>query len=315
MKKSISIIIPAYNAEKTIAETLKSLQSQSSKDFKVILIDDGSIDNTLILANTFKDKLDIDIYSQNNMGEGQARNTGISHLDTSYCLFLDADDHLEQNAIEIFKKYIDKKFEIIFCGYKKIMENKISKYVPPSIELNNFELISLFYKRQITFGIGNTLIKSSLIRENNILFEEYKLGADNHFFRKLALYANKSIAIKDILFNYKINTGSVTSDKNLLEHNYDSVISVYETLSYLLNEKHYRYIRYCNVFLLNEIRGKITSLSKDSVEDIISLIPKCNLKDLIGYRLKFSLANIFFYLLPKTYIFIFNTLKFKTRNK
>lgn len=97
---TISVIIPAYNAERTIVETIASVQQQTFSDFELIVINDGSTDQTLELLNTVKKPL-VKIFSYKNGGPAVARNRGISHSTGKFISFLDADDLWTQDKLEL----------------------------------------------------------------------------------------------------------------------------------------------------------------------------------------------------------------------
>jgi glycosyltransferase involved in cell wall biosynthesis len=99
----VSVIIPSYNAEDCLAETLTSVSRQSLADMEVILVDDGSSDATLAVARQFLDVMNLRILSQANAGPAAARNTGIRASNARFCAFLDADDlmHPERLALQV----------------------------------------------------------------------------------------------------------------------------------------------------------------------------------------------------------------------
>lgn len=97
---TISVVIPAYNAERTILETIKSVQQQTFSDFEIIVINDGSSDQTLELLSQVEDSR-LKIYSYNNSGLSTARNRGISHSTGEYIAFLDADDLWTPEKLEL----------------------------------------------------------------------------------------------------------------------------------------------------------------------------------------------------------------------
>src|SRR5688572_13630116 len=100
MNPSISIIIPAYNAAATIAETIESLLSQNFKDWEAVVVDDGSTDQTVnIIKGYTKTDTRIQLISQPNVGLAGARNTGIKHAHFEWILFLDADDWISDNFL------------------------------------------------------------------------------------------------------------------------------------------------------------------------------------------------------------------------
>ena len=97
---TISVIVPAYNAECTIVETVESVQRQTFSDFELILINDGSTDRTLEVLNAFKDQR-LKIFSYENAGVSVARNRGIAHATGEFIAFLDADDLWAPNKLEL----------------------------------------------------------------------------------------------------------------------------------------------------------------------------------------------------------------------
>lgn len=97
---TISVIVPAYNAENTILETIGSVQQQTFSDFELIVINDGSNDRTLELLNSLTDSR-LKIFSYENAGVGVARNRGISHATGKFIAFLDADDLWTPDKLEL----------------------------------------------------------------------------------------------------------------------------------------------------------------------------------------------------------------------
>jgi glycosyltransferase involved in cell wall biosynthesis len=97
---TISVVIPAYNAERTILETIKSVQQQSFQDFELIVINDGSTDSTLTILSTVKDSR-LNVFSYENGGLSVARNRGISRATSEFVAFLDADDLWTSDKLEL----------------------------------------------------------------------------------------------------------------------------------------------------------------------------------------------------------------------
>ena len=99
-----SIIIPAYNVEKYIAKTIVSILSQKYNNFELIVVDDGSYDNTVNIIKKFDDSR-IKLFCQKNSGVSSARNKGISESSGDYIVFVDSDDYIEDwTLLEISKK-------------------------------------------------------------------------------------------------------------------------------------------------------------------------------------------------------------------
>lgn len=103
-KPLVSVIIPAYNAEKTIESTIHSVLTQTYQHFEIIVVNDGSTDSTITVVKSIKDKR-IRLYSQKNKGPSAARNFGVKKAKGKYIAFLDADD-------EFLPKYIETKLSV-----------------------------------------------------------------------------------------------------------------------------------------------------------------------------------------------------------
>lgn len=125
--KTIDIIIPAFNAEKTISRTLDSLYNQSYTAFKVIVVNDASIDNTVQIVKSYFDKLDICLINlKQNKGVSNARNVGIENSNGDYILFIDSDDAVDENYIEHFIE-IDPKKDFVVIDHRSNNEIKDPK--------------------------------------------------------------------------------------------------------------------------------------------------------------------------------------------
>ena len=126
-----SVIIPCYNVEKYIENTIKTVLNQTYKDFEIILIDDGSKDSTLAILNNLKETDNrIKIFTQPNKGVSYTRNRGIDIAKGEYIYFLDADDEIKNTLFEEANKVFSKKNIGVFSfGYKVIKETKEKIYI------------------------------------------------------------------------------------------------------------------------------------------------------------------------------------------
>lgn len=320
----ISIIIPAFNSEQTILCALNSLTSQTFREnIEVIVINDGSTDRTAELVNKFYKKkfLKWKLISQINLGEAQARNTGLDCCKGKYILFLDADDTLDPKALELLVNTAEeKKCDLVFSSYRKIFSgNKYYDYKTKKLSYTSSELMKNFFQRKITIGIGNTLISRVLVHENNLRFKSYKAGTDNHFFRDLLRYVNTGFSIPEVLFYYNVNDNSVMTAV-YSESRIDSIMSVLDTKKTFIeggitNEL----LASLDVFLVNEIRGNAIDFlrskrrfyAKDNwkfvMENILIHMPKkVNKRVFFGSkRIAWSLSNLLFHSFPRTTLYAY----------
>ncbi|MFQ9563559.1 MAG: glycosyltransferase family 2 protein [Faecalibacillus intestinalis] len=127
MKYRISILVPAYNVESKIEKCVNSLIKQTNDNFEIIIIDDGSSDNTRRILETLKYKFhDLKIYYQENVGVSQTRQRLIELASGDYIMFCDADDYLEKEAIETMYHIIEQKdIDLVIFGYKLVRKTGI----------------------------------------------------------------------------------------------------------------------------------------------------------------------------------------------
>src|SRR5690554_3949151 len=145
-----SILVPMYNVENFLSESIDSVLQQSYQDFELILVNDGSKDSTLNIASRYK-KNDhrIVIINQENKGLLQARRVAIDKSVGEYLIILDSDDLLELNMLETLKKHIDKtESDLILFKHKNIDENgsiwKKEKHPLENLYYNKDKILDLF---------------------------------------------------------------------------------------------------------------------------------------------------------------------------
>ena len=329
---SVSVIIPAFNAEITILRTLKSLLQQNvNGSLEVIVVNDGSTDSTHKIVEEFarQHPLNINLISTINGGEGSARNNGFPYINGKYVLFLDADDTLADNALLKLQEAAEEyNADLVFSSYQKVFSDTLGKnYICSLRTYSKEQLQTDFFKRQITIGIGNTLIASKIIFESGILFGSYRAGADNHFFRELLKFIEIGVSIPDMLFYYNINSGSVMHS-SYSEDKIDSIISVIDSKLSYSNYTNSLVSPFLDVFLVNEIKGNALAFllsqkkpySKKAWRfvklNILKYMPIPQRADIYFGRRRFVwlLTLLVFSKLPRTSLYIYITFK-KLRDK
>lgn len=219
----VSVIIPAYNAGKFITETIKSVINQTWKNLEIIIVNDGSIDDTLIVVNKFLGDDRIKLIDQRNQGSSHSRNTGLYFAKGDYIQYLDADDILSQNKIECQIEILKNKssFEIAICR---------TKIFHQTIADSNKEIDSPFlYNTNNTFGFLLNLYglngKNGMIQPNSFLISRelaniigpwntsISLDDDGEYFCRVMLKA-QFIHFSDGLNYYRKQLFSNTSLSN-----------------------------------------------------------------------------------------------------
>ena len=235
----VSIIIPVYNAERYLRETLNSIIHQTYKNIEVICVDDGSSDLSLEILKDFQ-SMDsrLHILNQKNQYAGIARNNGMAQATGEYVLFLDADDIFEKNMIaHLLGKARKFDPDIIIFGYYRFPETIKSrrpvKYnfkeklcTPEEIKENIFQ-----YTLPVPW---NKFIKREFIIQSGLKYQNSKVNNDIFFNCLIVAEAQKIYFTKKRLVNYRINninsiTGNVNRNKSQLAFA-DEFIKIYQEL-------------------------------------------------------------------------------------
>jgi len=128
-----SIVIPVFNRESLVCSTLDAVMMQEFKDFEIILVDDGSIDDVKNKLSSYIDAGAIKYYYQTNTGVSAARNKGASFSKAEYLIFLDSDDSVTENWLLEYANMIKKSNpDIIYCGINRLKKNILVEYTDPS---------------------------------------------------------------------------------------------------------------------------------------------------------------------------------------
>lgn len=216
----ISVIIPVYNAEKFLVECLDSIANQTFRDIEIICIDDGSTDKSLDILNDYASKDDrFVVISQENKGQGAARNEGLKLVKSDYFCFMDADDMLELETFETcYNKLKDEDLD--FVMYKLINYDDVTKkrYTTPSYDMYYIARFSenkiydyndlndlMFY---VSVSPVNKLYKSEFILKNNIKFPEGIIFEDNLFFWRMLFHAKRIAFIDEYFYIRRVHSSS-----------------------------------------------------------------------------------------------------------
>lgn len=204
IKYDLKIIIPAYNSELYIEECLQSILKQKTKyTVKIIVINDGSKDNTLKIIKKYEKNEKVEIIDQVNKGCSYSRNKALKTIDSKYIMFVDADDKIEENAIEnLLNCAFQNNSDIVEGGYIHFFRNKkisIHKHYD-KINCEAFNII-----RSFPWG---KVIKSSYFK--NIKFPEGFWYEDTIFMYLIFPNCHNVSTIKDIVYFYRYNPKGVT---------------------------------------------------------------------------------------------------------
>jgi len=221
----ISVVIPIYNCEKHIHRCLKSLNSQDFEGkFEVILVDDGSTDNTINSCNKIISDMNIPckLINQPNLGASAARNTGIREAKGKYLIFVDGDDTLEQGALRILYQLATvNQVDMAYGCFRKVNErgkllwmHKLDKKYYG--KRSSYELIEAILMGKILLRLGTFIIPKTYLLNNDIYFYEgCRYGEDTEFIIKCLLNVTQVFGTGALIYNYFENTGSLMNKVGL----------------------------------------------------------------------------------------------------
>ena len=208
-----SIIVPVYNTEKYINETLNSVLSQNYSNFEIVCVNDGSTDDSLKILNQLSNTDSrVKVIDIKNGGPANARNVGLQNAQGDYILFLDSDDLMEQNALEKINKQIIKNHQPNLLVFSATVFNtdNIPDWVTDSITAYNHVksdkacYSSLFEEPTATPFLWNKAYKNSFLKDNNISFNTtITIGEDQSFLFRVFTHAGKVVFNSDKIYKYR----------------------------------------------------------------------------------------------------------------
>lgn len=207
----VSVIVPIYNVEKYLEKCINSLLSQTLEDIQIILVNDGSKDNSGNIAKEYEknNKNRVIYVEKENGGLSDARNYGLKYATGDFIAFLDSDDYIEKNAYEeMYNKAIEENADYVECDFIWEFPNKIrvDKQYPYK---NKKEMLS--FVRVVAW---NKLIKRQLITDNNLEFPKGLRYEDVEFTYKLIPFINKFAYVDKPFIHYVQREGSIANVQN-----------------------------------------------------------------------------------------------------
>ena len=223
METKISVVLPVYNVANYLRKCLDSLVHQTFDDFEVICVNDGSTDLSLsILEGYAISDSRIKIITQENQGLSGARNTGIKEVKGDYVLFVDSDDWLDENALELLYEHVSGfdpditmfKFKYYDEDTGNFSEGPFTNLeaIDPSFYTGNFcymDVLDILFK--ISHAPFNKLYKTSFLRKTDAQFLHGSYYEDLEFFYNVFLKAKKVSVLDEYLYYYRIREQSIST--------------------------------------------------------------------------------------------------------
>lgn len=214
-QKAVSVVIPVYGVEKYIQRTLRSLAKQTFQDFEIILVDDGSIDRSVEIAETFLQTTSLcwRTLHQKNQGQGPARDFGISQAIGKYVICVDSDDTVAPDFLKtLWEQAENSKSDLCFCGYKMVDEKTCEDYFQDTVsykKIEKQELLRLYLLRKMTPILPTMLVRRGLMEQKSLQAPKgCRFSEDVYLIWLIFSAADRISYSNEPLYNYLCRPGS-----------------------------------------------------------------------------------------------------------
>lgn len=303
--KKVSVIIPVYNVENYLRKCLDSLVNQTLKDLEIIVVNDGTTDNSQEIIDEYVKKFPKKVVSiiQENGGQGAARNTGLLHAKGEYIGYVDSDDYVEENMYEeLYKKAKEEDSDIVICGNNVVKENYDF--------LSKEEVDKEFLLGKM--AVWNKIYKKNIIVDNKIQFRSKVWYEDLDFTMKVYFSSKKISYVDKPLYNYLLREGS-TMNNNNIKRNLELIQAFDSLIDYCKDKKIYNKVKdeieflciyHMYIFAITRVLN-----TNNNYKAKIAIINK--FRDYINSNFPNFKQNKYLYLLPKRRKLIYNLINSK----
>ena len=222
----ISVVVPIYNVEKYVVKCIESIVNQDYKDFELLLVDDGSKDESITLAQGYLLDKDVNykVLHKTNGGLSSARNYGIKKAKGEYVVCIDSDDVL---ASDFLSKLVSEIYDcdFTFCNFKFVKEQKVESDTADEIKvLTKDELLDSFIKRTISFVVPSMLFRRDFLIDNNIFFNENtKFSEDQMFIWDVIFASYRAKYFTKQMYGYYVRDNSIMTSSS-----YEKIANAYD---------------------------------------------------------------------------------------
>lgn len=278
MQPLVSVIIPVYNAEKTLKRCVTSIQNQSINEIEIILVNDGSVDNSAKICDEFsKEDKRITVKHIENSGPANARNVGMAMAKGEYIGFVDADDYIDENMYkDLYSAVSLNASDIVLCSYN-IISNDLLVTAPQVHKFGNNtyagdeikeKLLSKFYVADIIglSNLWNKLYRRQFLQDNHLKIDEHLIRAEDYWFNFEAFMKAQGVTAVEKSYYYYVDTpGSImhTFRETQFEdwvYNRKKLLSYNDILKFNIDEEqfYYRFIYNVSVYIMELSKRKNT---------------------------------------------------------
>lgn len=305
MKELVSVIVPVYNVEKYLDKCVNSIVRQSYEKLEIILVDDGSKDTSGMLCDRWK-QMDsrIRVIHKQNEGLGFARNSGLDIANGDYVMYIDSDDYIAQDMIEILiNKSKETNSDTVYCGLTRVFIDGTEGSMPLIYDNRSFAgrkiitdiLLEMIGSKpqdgedsNFFMSVWHAIYSMDIIRKHNIRFvsERQIMCEDIMYHIDYLRYAKKVTCIKDCLYYYRVNPKSLSQVYDATRFERQKVLSraIIDALDEFVDSKDYL-VREQRRFLGGarmQIQSIVASKEKDKVGLIHSICRDRDIKEILN---------------------------------
>ena len=282
-KCKLSIIVPVYGVEKYIDKCLDSLVKQSLKEIEIIVVNDGTKDNSQKIIDKYVKKYPekIKSYIKENGGQGSARNYGLEKANGEYIGYVDSDDFIEKDMYKkLYNKAKENNYDIVVCGNYNVSEDYQNKNIDAFINNYNTDLENIFFGKM---AVWNKIYKRDILIKNKLEFKEKVWYEDLAFTLKAIMNSNTFAFIDEPLYDYLIREGSTMNNSNV-QRNLEILDAFNDILSYIQHNKKEEYFNKIEFLAIDHIY--ISAIVRVLKADSDKNIKKETIEKLINYMNK-----------------------------
>lgn len=234
-EEKISVIVPVYNVEKYLEKCLKTILNQTYKNLQIIVIDDGSTDKSSQICDDFSRQDErISVIHKKNGGLSAARNDGLDLVQGKYVIFIDSDDYISDNMVELLYKGIsENEADYCVCGFTTVTDtyDKIKEYKPKEKILSGKDALRMHYfakEYSVNFVMACAKIYKSELWKT-LRFVEKIYFEDVEIMPRVLLNSNKVVIINHPGYYYVQQEGSIMHNPKLREKMYKDSMDIFES--------------------------------------------------------------------------------------
>ena len=278
----ISVIIPVYNVEKYLNECVDSVLNQTYRNIEVILVDDGSPDNTPDICDEYsKNDKRVNVIHKINGGLSSARNAGIDVMTGDYFIFLDSDDYWNDTKFLecIVKEKLVNRPDLLIFGYttdKDLINTYERNFeIEKTLSSNNKEkcLKELISNDRLQSTACNKFVNSSLVKEHSITFQTGIYSEDIDWTAKLIILSKTISYYDDYVYFYRKNETSITHNlkrKNIMDLK-NQIIRIVELSKQIEQEDYYEwYMNYCAYQYITFLNCVVTIDKSENISEFVN---------------------------------------------